>query len=463
MLKEIVVQAPGKIVLLEELLSRLDKDIQGVRLLPRKSLVDSISTTLGTKVRRKGKKKEQYYQDFEMKSEVAPSLLPETSHSSPSTSVDIEHPTNTDKSPVHKQRVMEEPRTCRGKLSFTDVPEQGVFSELATQIDDLEISTADLEQGLLKEYQQLQAQLHSAHLQVQELTAKVTTLEYEKESLNKTLVNLEAAFNAFETQANSISSKQDDIINLYKEILDSGELIGGLLSLSERNTIREEIKKVEVIFNIGLKTNEVVDLLDKIHPSFFNQMVEKMKKGCPLITNILEQLVLTSNASRNKKKTVSMKMKASVHLLSSLMDVRNQKAGNDIPLLFGLLCLCYGAGPSMIEVLQHLGLSESFPELVRLLKKQLENYKKIIHLRVSESNPVITYQDNMQVKRTSMRHLRLSKLQKSKVKQGKMWDFTVRGWRAADITGIEDMFDDPVNTSESQKDVSKLKYEDTKI
>ena len=190
---------------------------------------------------------------------------------------------------------------------------------------------------------------------VHKVTAKVTTLEYEKESLNKTLVNLEAAFNAFETQANSISSKQDDIINLYKEILDSGELIGGLLSLSERNTIREEIKKVEVIFNIGLKTNEVVDLLDKIHPSLFNQMVEKMKKGCPLITNILEQLVLTSNASRNKKKTVSMKMKASVHLLSSLMDVRNQKAGNDIPLLFGLLCLCYGAGPSMIEVLQHLG------------------------------------------------------------------------------------------------------------
>ncbi len=42
--------------------------------------------------------------------------------------------------------------------------------------------------------------------------------------------------------------------------------------------------------------------------------------------------------------------------------------------------------------------------------------------------------------RTLLRHLRLSKLQSEKMKQEKMWDFTVRGWRVADVTGMEDNF-----------------------
>jgi len=100
---------------------------------------------------------------------------------------------------------------------------------------------------------------------------------------------------------------------------------------------------------------------------------------------------------------------------------------------------------------------------VSILRQQLDNYKKIIELRVCDRNPVITYQDNMQVKRTSLRHLRLSKLQRSKLKQGKMWDFTVRGWRASDISGIEEMFDHVDETTKPQRDLSELDYVDTKI
>ena len=56
----------------------------------------------------------------------------------------------------------------------------------------------------------------------------------------------------------------------------------------------------------------------------------------------------------------------------------------------------------------------------------MTSYQEIIILRVADDQAVITYQDNLQMKRTSMRHLRLSKLQKEKMKQDKMWDFTVR-------------------------------------
>ena len=82
---------------------------------------------------------------------------------------------------------------------------------------------------------------------------------------------------------------------------------------------------------------------------------------------------------------------------------------------------------------------------------------------MSSDNPVITYQDNMQLKQTSMRHLQLSKLQKEKLKQGKMWDSTVRGWRVATTCDIENLFKDEQTAVLPQREVRKLQYEDTKI
>lgn len=84
-------------------------------------------------------------------------------------------------------------------------------------------------------------------------------------------------------------------------------------------------------------------------------------------------------------------------------------------------------------------------------------------MRVPSSSPVITYQDNLQIHRTSLRHLRMSKLEKDKKKQDKIWDFTVRGWRVADTCGIERLFYDPVTAKKSQRSVSDLKFEDTAI
>ena len=98
-----------------------------------------------------------------------------------------------------------------------------------------------------------------------------------------------------------------------------------------------------------------------------------------------------------------------------------------------------------------------------ILKQQLAHYKDIIRLRVPDCQPVITYQDNMQLKRTSLRHLRLSKLQKEKVKQGKMWDFTVRGYRATSTEDIEDLFEDAATAVLPQRDVRQLTYDDTKL
>ena len=167
----------------------------------------------------------------------------------------------------------------------------------------------------------------------------------------------------YERSAQRTIKKQEEVISLYKDIVGSGSLLGGLLSLTERKVINEEVKKVKTMFNLNMRTNKVIDLANVFDPFLFQNLVVRIKEECPTIANILEQLVLSPNASRNVIKTEDMKMKAAVHQLASLIDVRDQNGKNDIPILFGLLCLCYGAGYSMIGLLRHLGLSESYPVL----------------------------------------------------------------------------------------------------
>ena len=43
------------------------------------------------------------------------------------------------------------------------------------------------------------------------------------------------------------------------------------------------------------------------------------------------------------------------------------------------------------------------------------------------------------------------------------WDFTVRGYRVADISGWEELFHDGVTASTPQMELSSLKYKDITI
>ena len=52
---------------------------------------------------------------------------------------------------------------------------------------------------------------------------------------------------------------------------------------------------------------------------------------------------------------------------------------------------------------------------------------------------------------------------RTKKKQDEMWDFTVRGWRACDITDIEDFFEDQDTAKKPQRNVADLKFEDLSI
>ena len=183
-------------------------------------------------------------------------------------------------------------------------------------------------------------------------------------SLKQTYDSLKDDVAKYDQSVQQIIAEQEEVIKLQEEIISTGSFLGGLLTLSERTCIRKEVDNAKDIFNLHIHDNNYSnDLSDVFDPCLFQRLVVDIKAKCPTITNILEQLVLSPNISRNVIRTENLKMKAAIHLLASLLDIRDQHAKNDIPLLFGLLCICYGAGPSVIRILQRLGLTESFPTL----------------------------------------------------------------------------------------------------
>lgn len=212
------------------------------------------------------------------------------------------------------------------------------------------------------EVMQLQEQVHKT--EVKKLQEQVQTLTERNVDLEQEVKHLEHLLEQYEHVSGKILTKQSEVIKLYKEIADTGKLLGGILSISERNEIKFELKRAQEIFNLNLRqSREVVDILEHLEPMLFANILTSLREDCPTIINVLEQIVLSSNSYRNVKKTENMKMKASIHLLSSLMDIRDQNAKNDIQVLFGLLCISYGARSSLISILQQLGLCESFPTL----------------------------------------------------------------------------------------------------
>ena len=121
-----------------------------------------------------------------------------------------------------------------------------------------------------------------------------------------------------------ISAKQKEVISLQGDIVSTGGFLGGLLSLSERDALRGEVDKAKKKFNLHIRDDKSSnDLLHVFDPMLFKKLVADIKMTCLTITNILEQLVISSSTSRNTIKTESMKIKAAVHLLASLLDVRD--------------------------------------------------------------------------------------------------------------------------------------------
>ena len=84
------------------------------------------------------------------------------------------------------------------------------------------------------------------------LNNKMEQLTEDKSELQKRLDTLENMFASYKEKAMSIVNEQDDIIKLYNDILEHRNL-GGILSISERQSIQSEIQRVKHTFDLGIR------------------------------------------------------------------------------------------------------------------------------------------------------------------------------------------------------------------
>ena len=88
------------------------------------------------------------------------------------------------------------------------------------------------------------------------------------DSSSEKLCELRKSFIDYDDQVKELINMQDKVISLQQDIVSTGRLLGGLLSLSERNVITSEVGKAKQLFNLSLRENKGKDTSDIFNTCF---------------------------------------------------------------------------------------------------------------------------------------------------------------------------------------------------
>ena len=166
-------------------------------------------------------------------------------------------------------------------------------------------------------------------------------------------------------ESNNREQHIDTLINIYKrEIVKLGnDIPKTALSDSQTNTVKSEVKVLEDICDTDIRGSSVHDASSTINVTLFKDILEAVNEKCPLIYDMVKTLVISIPVSRNLLKTNTHKMLCGLHMLGVISNIRNSKTRNCFPLIFGLLCISFGAGKQFIDMLQSMGLSLSWKSM----------------------------------------------------------------------------------------------------
>ena len=134
------------------------------------------------------------------------------------------------------------------------------------------------------------------------------------------------------------------------------------LTKIQKEKIKEEMKTVDSMHNLGLKNiEETEDISTIINELFFDHVADTVEKQCPLLTQIIKLLCLGRQPGTNTgKKTDKFKFKSALHILNAIGEIRSQRTTNDFALMFGLLLISYGCGKSVLNAVYSIGLCKSY-------------------------------------------------------------------------------------------------------
>ena len=164
------------------------------------------------------------------------------------------------------------------------------------------------------------------------------------------------------------------IIQLYCKEIDTlkHQSMEDTITSSQKEQLKKEFKALESLCTLGLHEDEISDTL---HEEVFSRLLEQFEETCPLIYSVLHTLLLSgSDLGQRVHKTPRYKMTCGVHNLVLLLSVRNQKFGNDIRLLFGLLSVTYGAGKQFVNMLHSIGLTPHWDTMYVLFFAKVLNH-----------------------------------------------------------------------------------------
>ena len=160
-------------------------------------------------------------------------------------------------------------------------------------------------------------------------------------------------------EAKTRDSLLKTLINAYESEISRLKMEGSHDQLSKRqkSTIREEMKVLERLYDTNIRDGSSQEAYDSVSPHLFKEFTEEVQERCPLIHEVIETLVISNQQERNVYKTNSHKILCGLQSLAFMVNIRNSKARNSFPLLFGLLCVSYCASKQFTDMLQSMGLS----------------------------------------------------------------------------------------------------------
>ena len=169
----------------------------------------------------------------------------------------------------------------------------------------------------------------------------------------------------FNSKLQSYLKLNSALVNLYENKIKKLESSEGEIPITktQKEQITKEIKEMEKICCLELKKDP--DVGGVFNTNIFGDLLETFEEKCPLLFDLLQTLLVTDHRQRVHK-TPEYKLTCGVNTFALLLSVKNKKFSNDIRLLFGLVCITFGAGKQFVNLLNAMGLSPHWDTLYAL-------------------------------------------------------------------------------------------------
>ena len=202
------------------------------------------------------------------------------------------------------------------------------------------------------EIERMQTQITDCDARIQELWSELMT-HLEQDSPGDVALQVADQYKVEQSNRNKYA---DALVKLYEIQVQNIHHTGVKLNAEQQQEISVEMKRLEELSNKGYRTGKF--WTDTSIPNdMFVSFLDEISRTCPLITSIVGCLVGSNKQERNIHKTAHYKLLCASQSLVVLLNIRNSRAMNDFVLLFGMLCISYGAGKQFINMLSSLGLS----------------------------------------------------------------------------------------------------------